>query len=75
MHHMCTVRKNLAKKYENSNLNLGTLEIRKEIQDIKNDVLKWSFKSNRLAQSKYALFRGKLIEKTENKFNIKLDNF
>ena len=73
MHHMSTVRKNLHKKYANSNLNLGDENVLKEIQDIKNDILNWDFENNRLGNSNYSIFRKKLIEKVDNKFNINID--
>ena len=73
MHHMSTVRKNLHKKYANSNLNLGDEKILKEIQEIKEDVLNWDFENNRLGNSNYSIFRKKLIEKVDNKFNINID--
>lgn len=71
MHHMCTVRKNLVKKYTNSTYNEGSAQTLSQIQEIKNKVLNWEFDSNKLSD-KYALFDGKIVEKVDNIFNIEL---
>ena len=70
MHHMSTVRKNLAQKYNNSNLNLNILWQQK-IRDIQNKILKWNFEDNKL-NDKFAIFdNDKIIEKVEDIFHVK----
>ena len=70
MHHMSTVRKDLDRKYKNSNLMDGSSELILKINDLKNKVLNWKFEDNQIGNSKYALFENKLVEKTEDKFEI-----
>ena len=70
MHHMSTVRKDLEKKYKNSNLMDGSAELILKINDLKNKVLNWKFEENQIGNSKYGLFENKLVEKTEDKFGI-----
>ncbi len=72
MHHMSTVRADLHKKYANSNLNMGDENTKKLVKNIKNDILNWSFENNRLGNSDFSLFRNKIVEHVENKFNIYL---
>ncbi len=69
MHHMSTIRKNLAVKYQNSNLNSTSLELNNEIKILQKDILKWQFKENRITEN-LALFRNKIIKKVPNRFNI-----
>lgn len=72
MHHMSTVRNNLSKKYNNSNFNNGTDEVIKLMRESQNSVIEWSFEKYKISE-KYSLFQNKLIEKTENIFNINID--
>lgn len=70
MHHMSTIRKDLQKKYSNSNFNLGDENTLKQINDIKKAILNWNFEENQIQGTQYAIFRNKIIEKVENRFNI-----
>lgn len=70
MHHMSTIRKDLQKKYSNSNFNLGDENTLKLINSIKQDILNWNFEENQIQGTQYAIFRNKIIEKVENRFNI-----
>lgn len=72
MHHMSTVRKDLDKKYKNSNINLGSKEIIQEIRNLQNEILEWDYNKNQILNGEYSVFRGKLIKKVPNKFHINI---
>ena len=49
---------------------MGDEKILKQINDIKKDILNWNFEENQIQGTQYAIFRNKIIEKVENRFNI-----
>ena len=73
MHHMSTIRKDLAKKYNNSTYNDGGEESTNLIKGIEQNIQSWIPEENRLGNSEYYLFDGKIIKKVENKFNIHIE--
>lgn len=73
MHHMCSVRKNLDKKYKNSTYIDGGEAYVNKINKIQEDILKWNPDENRIGNSEYYLFNGSVIKKVNNKFNIYID--
>ena len=74
MHHMCTIRKDLDKKYNNSTFIDGGKKYIDKISEIKQDVLNWQPENYRIGNTEYYLFNDKILEKVENKFNINIDN-
>jgi hypothetical protein len=74
MHHMCSIRYNLARKYENSTYNVNS-SITEKIMKIKDEILKWNPEDNRLGESDYYLFGDKIVKKEHNKFNINLGDY
>ncbi len=73
MHHMSTIRNDLNKKYNNSNFNLGDDKVLNKIRKLQDSILNWTFEENQISE-KYSIFENKLVEKTENHFNINLKN-
>lgn len=72
MHHMATLRKDLNKKYENSNL-FDTDEKTKEyIKTIQNDILNFDFEKNKNLPDNCAMFRQSIVKKVPERFNINL---
>lgn len=75
MHHMCTIRKDLDKKYKNSNYNYATTsEYITKINKIKEDILNWEFEQSVFDTNKnFAMFNDKIIKKVENQFEIEIN--
>lgn len=73
MHHMCSVRKDLDKKYKNSTYMIGGQEVIAQIKKLQQDILNWKPEENRLGNSDYYTFDDKIVKKVENKFDIKLE--
>lgn len=75
MHHMSTVRKDLDKKYKNSNCNNdSSTKVIEKINKMKDDILSWEFEKTRLNTNKdLAIFNNKIIRKVDNKFGIEIN--
>lgn len=70
MHHMSTVRKNLAAKYENSSALDSSIENQNKLKIIQEEVLNFDFESNKILPQNCSVFRENIVKKVENKFNI-----
>lgn len=72
MQHMSTVRRDLSKKYENTSA-LDTNKTNQEfINALKKDILEFDFEKNKELPQNCAVFRGSIVRKVANKFNIEL---
>lgn len=65
MHHMSTIRKNLEKKFNNSNLNKGAN--RSTIKSIQDEIIKFDYEKN---IEKRSIFNGIVVNETDNIFDI-----
>ncbi len=73
MHHMATVRKDLNKKYSNSNLMDASQELQEQVKRTQEEVLDFDFEKNKTLPKDCSIFRKNLVRKVENKFDIELD--
>lgn len=74
MHHMSSIRKNLDKKYKNSNLMNSSDEVQKYVRNIQQQVLDFDFEKNKKFLETYSMFNQSLIRKVDNVFGIEFDD-
>jgi hypothetical protein len=68
MHHMCTIRQDLARKYANSNLRKGDND--KSLSELQSQILSFDFNKNLVEVSN---FNGVYVQKVPNTFDIKIN--
>lgn len=72
LHHMSTVRNNLAKKYANSSINNAPIEILDRMKDIQSKILDFEFEKARELPKDCAIFGKNIVRKVDNRFDINL---
>lgn len=73
MHHMSTVRRDLNKKYDNSNLFDSPGETQEYLRELKREIIEFDFEKNRQLPQDCSIFRGCIVKKVANKFGIHFD--
>ena len=68
MHHMCTIRQDLSRKYANSNLRKGGND--NSLSELQSQILDFDFNKNLVEVS---CFNGVYVQKVPNIFDIKID--
>lgn len=70
MHHMSSIRRDLARKYNSSNLMNSNSDVQKYVRSVQQQILDFDFEKNKKYLSDYSIFNQSLVREVDNVFDI-----